>query len=46
MEEAVRILEAAKERNHEWMNRLNENQKTPYVKKNRSIDEAIKKLLS
>jgi len=42
MEEAIRILEAAKERNIEWMKRLPEGAKHPYIEKNKVIDKAVK----
>jgi len=44
MKEAIRILEAAKERNIMWMERLGEDQKEPYIEKNKVIDKAVKKL--
>ena len=44
MKEAIRILEAAKERNIMWMERLGEEQKKPYIEKNKVIDKAVKKL--
>jgi hypothetical protein len=44
MEEAIRILEAAKERNIMWMERLGKEQKKPYIEKNKVIDKAVKKL--
>jgi tRNA(Ile2) C34 agmatinyltransferase TiaS len=45
MEEAIRILEAAKERNIEWMKRLPEGAKQTYLEKNKVIDKAVKKLI-
>ena len=45
MKEAIRILEASKKRNIEWMKRLPESEKKPYLEKNKAIDIAVKKLL-
>ena len=42
MDEAISILEAAKERNTMWMERLGEGQKWVYIEKNKVIDKALK----